>query len=121
MTVGEAFINGRHRFMGDGLSNPTSEGAGAALQLGGFQQMAAGFMEDHATKFVGEHHGVGAGIDVIGVEHRSGAGGDVAGGAIGIPDQQIVGMVGAAKPTSDAGAVLAIGSQHTQAQGLVQA
>ena len=67
-------------------------------------------MEDHTTKFVSEHHGVGAGIDVIGVEHGAGASGDVAGGAIGIPDQQILRVIGTAKAPSNAGAVLTIGS-----------
>ena len=83
--------------------------------------MAAGLVEDHAAEAVGEHHRHLAGLHVVGIEHGAGAGAHLLGGGLHIPLGQVFGPAGAAVAATGAGAVLAIGGQHGEAQGLVQA
>ena len=107
--------------MGDRLADAVGEGGGAPLQLGGFQQVAAGFVEDHAAEAVGEHHRQLAGLHVIGVEHGGGAAAEILGGIVGVPVVEGFGAVAGAVAAPQAGAVFAIGGQHAQPQRLVQA
>ena len=83
--------------------------------------MAAGLVEDHAAEAVGEHHRHLAGLHVVGIEHGAGAAAHLLGRGLHVPLGQVFGPAGAAVAATGAGAVLAIGGQHGEAQGLVQA
>ena len=94
--------------MGDELAHLVGKGGGAPFHLGGFQQMAAGLMEDHPAEAIGQHHRELASLHVVGIKHGGGAGAQVDGGGIDIPMAQIIGVVGGAVATAQAGTVITI-------------
>ena len=106
--------------MGNQIPHLVGKGGGAPFDLGGFQEMAAGFVEDHAAKAVGEHRRHLAGFHVVGIEHGCGTGAHFLGRAIRIPLAQIVRASGGAVAAAQAGPVVPIGGQHVEAEGLVQ-
>ena len=106
--------------MGYGFADALGEWCGAAFDLGCFQQVPAGFMEDHATKSVGEHHRHLATVHIVSTQHGGRTGAHLLSGGFNVPVAQIIGFVGGSVPTSDAGAVVTVCSQHTEAAGLMQ-
>jgi hypothetical protein len=71
--AGEALIDGGDGGVSDRLAHLLGEGCGAALHLGGFQQVAAGFVEDHAAEAVGQHNRQLSRLHIVGIEHGAGA------------------------------------------------
>ena len=107
-SVADSFIDRGHGGMGDQLAHLVGEGGGAPLHLGGFQQMAAGFVENHTAEPVGKHHRELSRFDVIRVQHGGRTGAEVDGGGLHIPVAQIVGVIGGAVATAQARPVIAI-------------
>ena len=107
--------------MGNQIPHLVGKGGGAPFDLGGFQQVAAGFVEDHAAESVGEHRRHLSGLDVVGIKHGSGTGAHLLGRAIRIPLAQIIRAARRAVAAPEAGPVIPIGGQHVEAEGLVQA
>ena len=106
--------------MGNGFSHFLGKGSRSSFHLGGLEQMAAGFMEDHPAKTVGHHHGHLTAIDVFRVEHRGRTGADLLGAGVHIPFLQIPGTVCRSVAPPDAGSMFSVGGQHAQAAGLMQ-
>ncbi|CAI8323247.1 MAG: Uncharacterised protein [Synechococcus sp. MIT S9220] len=77
-------------------------------------------MEDHTTESIGQHHGHLATVDVIGPEHFGGAVTDFLSRSINVPVAQIIRTIAASVTAGNAGAMFAIGCEHTQATGLMQ-
>ena len=110
--IAEAFIDGRDGFVGNGLADHFGKGGGAPLYLGGFQQVAAGLMKNHAAEAVGQHRWHLTGFDVIGVEHGAHTRAHVLGGGVRVPLAQVIGAIGGAVAAAEAGAVVAVGGKH---------
>ena len=114
------FIDGGDSRVGNGLVHLVGEGSGAAFHLGGFEQVSAGFVENHAPEAIGHHHRHLAAVDVVGIKHRGGTGADLCCGCVDIPFAQIERTIGGAITASDAGAMLAISGENAEPAGLVQ-
>ena len=119
--IGETLINGGDGGVGNLLAQLLGKGGGAALDLGGFEQMAAGFMENDAAEAVRQHYRKLARFDIVSPQHGGGAVAEIAGRLLGLPLAQFIGTAMGAVAAAQAGAVVAIGGQYIQTQGLVQA
>ena len=107
-----AFIDGGYGLVGNQLAHLLGKGGGAPLHLGGLQQVAAGLVEDHTAKAIGQHRRHLAGFHVVGIEHGASAFAHLLGRGQGIPLPQVIGAAGGAVATAHGGAVVAIGRQH---------
>ena len=107
--------------MGNQLTHLLGEGGGAALHLGGFQQVAASLVENHTAKTIRQHRWHLASFHIVGVEHGAGARAHLGRGGGCIPAAQVIRLIGGAVAPAHARAVLTIGGEHVQPHRLMQA
>ncbi len=119
--VRESFVPGGEVFVGNFFALAVLEGGGAALNLGGFQQVAAGFMENHTAKGIGHHDRVGARFHIVGVEHFPGGFRNFRRHVAIVPGAQEVGAAGVAGAFGDRGTVGPVSTQQVIAHGLGEA
>ena len=107
--------------MSDQFTNPIREGRGAPFNLGCFEQVTAGLVENHATEPVGENSRHLSGIHVVGPQHRSSAVAHFSCTGFGIPVPKIVRTIGTAIAAANAGSVIAVGGKNGETGRLMQA
>ena len=118
---GQPFIPGGQTFVGNFFAFLVCKGGRALFDLGGFQQVATGFVEDHPAKFVGHDDGIGSGFHVIGIEHFASGFCNIFGGVGIVPLLQETGVAGIAQTAADGSAVGSIGAEQHRGDGLGQA
>ena len=117
----QPFIDGGDGRVSDQFTNAISEGSGAAFDLGCFEQMPTGLVENDATKAVSENSRHLSGIHVVGTQHRSSAVANLSCAVLGIPVPKIIRTIGTAIAAANAGPVVSVCGENREAGRLMQA